>query len=80
MCLRWAWETHLFWKGIEDLSLGPRLLPRQEDARCSKTCKFQPVWRENISWCWRNAMWMVFCRVRLRGRNEWWSQVPAQSR
>lgn len=25
-------------------------------------------------------MWMGICRVRLRWRNEWWSQVSAQNR
>lgn len=58
----------LFWKGIGDLSLGLRLLPRQEKARCSKTCESQPVWRDSISYYWRNAVWMGICRVRLRWR------------
>lgn len=33
MCLRWAWDTYLCWKEVDDLSLGPRLLPRQEEVR-----------------------------------------------
>lgn len=71
--------TH-FGKGIDVISLGPRLFSRQEGARCPRTCKFQPVWRDSISWCCRNAAGMRFCRGKLRGRDGWGSQVPIQCR
>lgn len=58
--------TH-FGKGIDVISLGPRLLSRQEGARCPRTCKFQPVWRDSISWCCRNAAGMRFCRGKRGG-------------